>query len=470
MNKKYRNRYKHLDFTFIDMLCLQIAFIISYMIRHNMESPYVTRMYGELAILLIFVHICIVFFGECYSGVLRRGFLKEFKSVVKYNFVLFGCILIFMFMMQRSGEYSRMVLVLYFIINCSLMYGVRLFYKAILKRRMQDSRYGKYMYLITTKKLLRSTIASLAKNEYREFKLYGAIVLDEDMTGSVINNVPVVANKDDFLGFLGQNIVDEVFISIPMNYKDVNQVVDSCMEMGITVNYNLEKVNTSMNYNSVIKQINKFIVITSSINAVSHRQIFLKRAMDIVGAIVGLVPTGIAFLIFAPIIYRQSKGPILFSQIRVGRNGRTFKIYKFRSMYIDAEERKKELMEQNKMQGLMFKLDYDPRIIPIGHFMRKFSIDELPQFWNVLKGEMSLVGTRPPTIDEYVRYKGHHKSRLAIKPGLTGMWQVSGRSDITDFEEVVKLDRKYITEWALGLDFKILLKTVKVVLKRDGAT
>ena len=138
-------------------------------------------------------------------------------------------------------------------------------------------------------------------------------------------------------------------------------------------------------------------------------------------------------------------------------------------MYPDAEARKKELMEQNKMSGFMFKMDNDPRIIPIGHFLRKSSIDELPQFWNVLKGDMSLVGTRPPTVDEYEQYEVRHRKRLAMRPGLTGMWQVSGRSDIVDFEEVVALDAKYITEWTLMMDFKIIWRTVLIVLGQKGA-
>ena len=208
---------------------------------------------------------------------------------------------------------------------------------------------------------------------------------------------------------------------------------------------------------------------TGYMASASSVQLFLKRFLDICGALVGLLLTGIVFLIFAPIILIQSPGPIFFSQDRVGKNGKLFRIYKFRSMYMDAEERKKELMAQNKMNGLMFKMDNDPRITPIGKFMRATSLDEFPQFWNILKGEMSLVGTRPPTVDEYKQYELHHKARLATKPGLTGLWQVSGRSDITDFEEVVALDKKYISEWNFGLDIKILLKTILVVLKRDGA-
>ncbi|MDD6147411.1 MAG: sugar transferase, partial [Lachnospiraceae bacterium] len=150
-------------------------------------------------------------------------------------------------------------------------------------------------------------------------------------------------------------------------------------------------------------------------------------------------------------------------------NGRRFKIWKFRSMYPDADRRKAELMAQNEMQGLMFKMENDPRIFPIGHFMRKHSIDELPQFWNVLIGDMSLVGTRPPTEDEFKQYELHHKARLAFRPGLTGMWQVSGRSDITDFEEIVKLDTQYIANWTLGLDIKIIFKTIAVVFSGKGS-
>ena len=144
-------------------------------------------------------------------------------------------------------------------------------------------------------------------------------------------------------------------------------------------------------------------------------------------------------------------------------------MYKFRSMYPDAEERKKELMEQNKMQGLMFKLDNDPRIIPVGRFMRRTSLDEFPQFWNVLRGDMSLVGTRPPTVDEFEQYEAKHKCRLSMTPGLTGLWQISGRSDIKDFDEVVRLDMQYIDNWTILKDIEILILTVFVVLTKKGS-
>jgi lipopolysaccharide/colanic/teichoic acid biosynthesis glycosyltransferase len=208
----------------------------------------------------------------------------------------------------------------------------------------------------------------------------------------------------------------------------------------------------------------------------------MKRGLDIIGGIIGCLLTLVLTVIIGPMIYIKSPGPIFFAQTRVGKNGKQFKMYKFRSMYLDAEERKAELMAENRVgSGLMFKLDYDPRIIGckrlpdgtvkkgIGNFIRDYSLDEFPQFWNCLKGDISLVGTRPPTVDEWEKYELHHRARLAIKPGITGMWQVSGRSEITDFEQVVELDKKYIREWNFGLDIKLLLMTVKAVISKDGS-
>lgn len=240
--------------------------------------------------------------------------------------------------------------------------------------------------------------------------------------------------------------------------------------MGVVTHVQLAALN-ELGKNQVVEEIAGYMVLSSSINIVSSWQLLVKRLMDIAGGLVGCIFTGIIYIFIAPIMKVKSPGPVFFSQVRMGKNGKPFKIYKFRSMYMDAEERKKELMEKNNIKdGLMFKMDDDPRIIKgIGHFIRKTSLDEFPQFWNILKGDMSLVGTRPPTMDEWDKYELHHRRRLAIKPGLTGMWQVSGRSEITDFEEVVELDTKYIEQWSIGLDIKILFKTVTVVFTGSGA-
>lgn len=212
-----------------------------------------------------------------------------------------------------------------------------------------------------------------------------------------------------------------------------------------------------------------FTVLSYEANNFDYRRLFVKRIMDICGAVIGLAITLLLTPFIALAIKLNSKGPIFFAQTRVGKNGRYFKLYKFRSMYMDAETKKEELMAQNEMDGPMFKVEHDPRITKTGAFLRKTSLDELPQFYNILIGNMSLVGTRPPTVDEFNQYDLYYRRRLSIKPGLTGLWQVSGRSNITDFKEVVKLDLEYIDNWSLTSDIRILLMTVWVVVMKKGA-
>ena len=197
---------------------------------------------------------------------------------------------------------------------------------------------------------------------------------------------------------------------------------------------------------------------------------YIKRFMDVILATIALVVLSPIFLIIAIAIKIESKGPVFFKHTRIGKNGKIIKLYKFRSMVINAEELIKSFTpEQMKEYKENYKLTNDPRITKIGKFIRKTSLDEFPQFLNVLKGDMSLVGTRPPTVDEFEQYEGYHKRRLSMKPGLTGVWQVSGRSDITDFEEIVAMDVDYISNWSLKRDLEIILKTIQVVLHSDGA-
>ena len=203
----------------------------------------------------------------------------------------------------------------------------------------------------------------------------------------------------------------------------MKHVLETLAEMGLTIHYRIPVPELSGASQKALTQFGRFYTITYANRFVPVGQLAMKRLLDLVG---------ILTVIVGPMIKLESPGPIFFAQKRVGRNGRIFKMYKFRSMYADAEERKKELMAQNEMNGLMFKMENDPRITKTGDFLRKTSLDEFPQFINILKGDMSLVGTRPPTLDEFAQYSPYHKKRLSFRPGLTGMWQVSGRSDIKD--------------------------------------
>lgn len=193
----------------------------------------------------------------------------------------------------------------------------------------------------------------------------------------------------------------------------------------------------------------------------------IKRSIDIVGSLVGLLILALIFIPIAIAIKLDSPGPIFFSQRRYGLHGKPFTIYKFRSMVTDADSLKSKV--KNKASGLIFKNESDPRVTKVGQFLRKSSLDEFPQFWNVLLGDMSLVGTRPPIHEEVVRYKPHHWRRLDVKPGLTGQWQVSGRSLVKNFEDIVSLDLEYQSLWTPLYDLQIIWQTIHVVLRRTGA-
>ena len=459
---------KHLDFIILDVLCMQIAYIASFMIRHGFIWPYEDSGYRNIGIIIALVQICTSLFLELYKDILRRGYFQEFKSSVMCTTIVAMFIFTYLFVTKTSSIYSRAVFLQLWVIGTVHIYVERLLWKNYIRKRMQNRRYLQSLVVVSTEKRVRETIEVIEKMTYTGFYIRGIILMDGKAgKNSDIHGIPVIAGKEDAVTYLKRNVVDEVFVDLPEG-SDQKEVLAACQEMGIVSHLNLGRAVRETSH-MMVETFADHLVITSGINFAEPRDLLIKRIMDILGSLVGIAFTAALTVIFGPIIFIQSPGPIFFSQERVGRNGRKFRIYKFRSMYPDAEERKKELMAENKMQGLMFKMDNDPRIIPIGRFMRRTSLDEFPQFFNVLKGDMSLVGTRPPTVDEYEKYEMHHKARLAAKPGLTGMWQVSGRSDIVDFEEVVRLDTEYIENWSIVMDLRILFQTIKVIFTGKGS-
>lgn len=465
--KEHTGWMKHLDFTILDIVLLQLAFITGYVARHGWMNPYASMPYLRLAVLLVLLDLCVVFFRESYYQIIRRGKYRELEEVVATCTIIFVGMVVYLYAAKMSAVYSRESLFTFWVMSIVYEFIVHCVYKRIVRSRIKRKRSGAVMIILTVNRHAQECIKNFERDFYREFEIGGIVIVDMQRKGETIRGIPVVANADDFYEYVRTNVVDEVFIN--GNTRDSSEALaNQLIEYGVTVHYNLVPQN-AMTPNKIIEKCGNYTVLTTSMHIASPPEMLVKRLMDIVGSIVGLMAAAIAFVIFAPVIKRQSPGPVLFSQERVGKNGRIFRIYKFRSMYMDAEERKKGLMGENEMEGLMFKMTDDPRIFPIGRFLRKYSIDELPQFWNILKGEMSLVGTRPPTVDEVEHYQLHHRARLGIKPGLTGMWQVSGRNDITDFEEVVALDTQYISEWSLNLDLKILFRTIQVVLSGEGS-
>lgn len=471
MYKKENNSWlKHIDFVILDILCLQLAFILAYEIRVAKGIPYLNPLYENMAFVLVIFQLLVSFFGESFSGVLRRGFLIEMKCMIEHEICVMLLAVLYLFMSQQGVMYSRGAFTIMCTLYFFIAYAARIGWKKVIRSRKFAEGEKRSILIITTDAKAANVVKALRGDSYGTYHLAGVALLDKNKTGSMIQSVPVVAGADDVTAYIHKNWVDEVFFALPEHVDIPKKIMKDCNRMGVVTHVQLAALN-ELGMNQVVEEIAGYMVLSSSINIVSSWQLLVKRLMDIAGGLVGCIFTGIIYIFIAPIMKVKSPGPVFFSQVRMGKNGKPFKIYKFRSMYMDAEERKKELMEKNNIKdGLMFKMDDDPRIIKgIGHFIRKTSLDEFPQFWNILKGDMSLVGTRPPTMDEWDKYELHHRRRLAIKPGLTGMWQVSGRSEITDFEEVVELDTKYIEQWSIGLDIKILFKTVTVVFTGSGA-
>ena len=471
MYKKENNSWlKHIDFVILDILCLQLAFILAYEIRVAKGIPYLNPLYENMAFVLVIFQLLVSFFGESFSGVLRRGFLIEMKCMIEHEICVMLLAVLYLFMSQQGVMYSRGAFTIMCTLYFFIAYAARIGWKKVIRSRKFAEGEKRSILIITTDAEAANVVKALRGDSYGTYHLAGVALLDKNKTGSMIQSVPVVAGADDVTAYIHKNWVDEVFFALLEHVDIPKKIMKDCNRMGVVTHVQLAALN-ELGKNQVVEEIAGYMVLSSSINVVSSWQLLVKRLMDIAGGLVGCIFTGIIYIFIAPIMKVKSPGPVFFSQVRMGKNGKPFKIYKFRSMYMDAEERKKELMEKNNIKdGLMFKMDDDPRIIKgIGHFIRKTSLDEFPQFWNILKGDMSLVGTRPPTMDEWDKYELHHRRRLANKPGLTGMWQVSGRSEITDFEEVVELDTKYIEQWSIGLDIKILFKTVTVVFTGSGA-
>lgn len=472
---------KHLDFILLDLISIQIAYVLAYAISGYGFNPYEHPLYRSVAFILLMLDLLVIFIYGTMSNVLKRGYYRDFVITIHHSLIVGGCLLLTLFVIQRGDEFSRLTLLFTICIYAVITYVLRSLWKRIIsKKRLIGGE--KKLLIITVDETAEETLSNIKDNNYAKYSISGIVIMDRSRVGENIDGVKVVSDSENVYDYVTHEWVDEVFISFPLNMPYPTELVNKLTETGVIVHLSLTRVSKSKGNRQFIEKIGDYTVLTTSVNYASSFQLFLKRVMDIVGGLVGCIITGILYLFVAPAIKIKSPGPVFFSQERVGKNGKPFKIYKFRSMYMDAEERKAALMSQNKLgSDMMFKMDFDPRVIGnvelpdgtrktgIGDFIRRTSIDEFPQFFNVLKGDMSIVGTRPPLTSETDLYKLHHKVRLAIKPGITGLWQVSGRSDIKDFEEVVRLDREYISGWNIGLDIKILVKTAMVVLKKEGS-
>ena len=400
----------------------------------------------EACFLLLLAYILTFFTFDQSENIVNRTPIREVEIAVRFNFLLT-------------------------LIDAACL--------ALTKAPMLHSRY--FLVFVPVIDVFASPVLEELKKDWSK-RVTGLAILEAapEQLHTEIDGVKIEANFDNFMDWLRQAALDEVYLDVAQESEEnMLPYLEEMESMGLTVHFRLpvlDRIEKACCDETSAVRISRELsrcaggnVVTMGTVELKLRDQVLKRTMDIVGGIVGcIISIPIIALVAIP-LKLESPGPLIFKQRRVGRNGRVFYIHKLRSMYVDAEARKKELMAQNEMNGLMFKMEDDPRITRVGRFIRRTSIDELPQFFDVVRGSMSLVGTRPPTLDEYRQYESHHKRRLSMKPGITGLWQVSGRSDIDDFEEVVKLDVQYIDNWSIWMDIYLLFRTVGVVFDRKGA-
>lgn len=470
---------KHLDFILLDMLSLALAFFAVFNLRFGGRRTYPANLYREMLIVLMLLDFTVCVMFNSMHDVLKRGWYRELVASIRHAVIVVAVMTGLLVALKISNTYSRVILYGTSAAHMVFGYALRMLYKKLIQKRAGREK-KRSVLVVATEEKAAEVAQKLTKNAGEIIVLSGLVLVDRDAQGEKLGDIPIVANLNDAAEYICREWVDEVFIESDA-VKATKKLVAQCQEMGVVVHEQL-MLESGLSQKQLVEKIGGYTVLSSMVNYATPMQALVKRLMDIVGGLIGCVLAGIIILIVGPQIKKASPGPIIYTQERIGQNGRRFKFYKIRSMYLDADERKKDLMSKNRVSdGLMFKLDFDPRIIGneilpdgtkktgIGAFIRNTSLDEFPQFFNVLKGDMSLVGTRPPTVDEWDKYELHHRARMAMKPGITGMWQVSGRSEITDFEQIVKLDTQYICNWSIGLDLKILGQTVGAVLKHKGA-
>lgn len=470
---KNRDSILNVVLFFTDAICIFLTYYLSGILwldkyKHMGMAVVKMKLSDNLITIVIAVLITALFAANNAQDYIIRGKYVELKAVIRKAFI-FGSIVAVYELIRKTSDMPRGVYVLTVIGGAILMYITRNILKLYLKSRSRSTMHTTNVIVITMKNRAKRIVKELRQGDDWTVTIAGVIVMDEDMTGRTISNYSVVANKGNMMDYIRREIVDEIYVDVDSRMREeLKPMVLQFEDMGITVHLRLEVLDGFKDFNASMGTFNSIPVVTFFNREFDAKDLAIKRVFDLAGSMVGIVLLAVATVIVGPLIKLESPGPIFFKQKRVGKNGRYFYLYKFRSMYVDAEERKSELMAQNEMSGLMFKMDNDPRITKVGKFIRKTSIDELPQFINVLKGDMSLVGTRPPTVNEFNQYEGHHKRRLSMKPGITGMWQAYGRNTVKDFEDVVKMDLNYIDNWNLGLDMKILGKTVVTIFTSGG--
>ncbi len=441
--------------------------------RNSMPMPMPNRMMDTVAILILVIGwIAILDYCVRYKSDRLVSLRMQMKSLVKATTLAAFWFLIISAVFS-IGSVDTIGVAVFWVVVTAIGMLSRVGLKGLLVNARKSGYNYRYLLMVGANSRSAEFARKIGKRRELGYKLVGFVAESaeskqaweaEGRDGKIIGMV------DDIRGILERERVDEMLVclSVEAKFSTVTRIIADARDLGIVL-----RIVPETSEGAVLKKLdieefeNEFVI--TFFREQLLLQLLVKRIVDIGISATTLLVMSPVMLITALMIKLTSPGPVLFAQDRVGMNQRRFRLYKFRSMVVDADERKKELAHLNELDGPAFKMGNDPRITPIGRIIRKTSIDELPQLFNVLKGEMSLVGPRPPLPDEVSKYQWLFRRRLSVKPGITCVWQVSGRSGTT-FDEWMKMDKQYVENWSLLLDFKILLKTIPAVLLCRGAS
>ncbi len=466
---KQEARFFHRVTVILDLLALIVAFLLAYEARLKTGGVGRFEEYRWLLFIILPVWYVVSRRFGLYSSQRLQPLVSIAWVLIKVQVVTVTISASLIYLLEPRGV-SRLLLCYFILFSLCFLMVTKVGGWLVLRLiRKLGYNYRNIIVVGCSDKALEF-IRLIEGHRHWGLNFIGIVTAAEEIPEENLSRYPLLGRLDDLVEICKDNPIDEVVFCLSKDYLPLlDAYVRELEVLGVTVRMVLDLFDLQQSKTELSLFHDEIPILTFHSKMLDANQLMLKRGMDIVGALVGLVLTGVMLPFIALTIKLDSPGPLFFGQKRVRENGRLFTCWKFRSMSRDADEQKKELLLHNEMSGAMFKMLNDPRVTRVGSFLRKTSLDELPQFWNVLRGEMSLVGTRPPTPDEVATYDNWHRRRISIKPGITGLWQVSGRSRIADFDEVVRLDLLYIDTWSIWSDLKIICKTFLVVARHHGS-
>lgn len=460
-------------------ICLTVAaFITAYFIKLRLLPAPFSGLSIDPNYYIVLLTIIIIWYMsfsmfDLYASYRKHNFARIFWNVIKAVSTGMLVLTLCMYVLKMT-DVSRIMLGIFFLLNIGFLGLAKWVVYRMLQRYRKQGFNFRNILIIGSRQRAVDVIDAIGERLDAGYKVLGCLEVNQNDIGKKVKNgIRIIGTIDYLKKMLWERVVDELIFAMPLKkIENADEYIAIAEEIGVGVRIIPDWQIHKLMYKPKIASIRfeKFLGLsTLAITTTSRKtaELLIKSVFDYVAGAIGFVLAMPLFLVTSISIKITSKGPIFFKQERSGLNGRRFQLYKFRTMVENAEALKETVKAQNEMTGPVFKVTNDPRITPVGKILRKISLDELPQIINVLKGEMSLVGPRPPIPDEVEEYSFRQRRRLSMKPGITCIWQVNGRNEI-DFEEWIRMDLEYIDNWSLWLDFKLLLKTIPVVLMATG--